>query len=58
MKSNNLENLQLSVERGMWATQPRNESVLNEAFHRFDNVILIFSVNQAHHFHVSITSHE
>ena len=49
VKSNNLKNLHLSIKWGMWATQPKNESILNEAFHLCDNIILIVSINQPHH---------
>eukprot|EP00249_Psilotum_nudum_P018908 c27014_g1_i1 orf=264-2606(+) len=50
VKSSNRENLELSVERGMWATHRNNEAKLNDAFSSCDNVILIFSVNETRHF--------
>eukprot|EP01018_Ginkgo_biloba_P033336 Gb_34616 [translate_table: standard] len=50
VKSSNLENLELSVQRGMWATHRNNEGKLNEAFDSCDNVILVFSVNGTRHF--------
>ncbi|KAL2620215.1 hypothetical protein R1flu_000420 [Riccia fluitans] len=50
VKSSNRENLELSVERGLWATHRNNESKLNEAFDTCDHVILIFSVNETRHF--------
>lgn len=46
VKSCNLENFELSVQRGVWATQRSNEAKLNEAFDSVANVILIFSVNR------------
>lgn len=50
VKSSNLENLELSVQRGIWATHRNNEGKLNEAFDSCDNVILVFSVNGTRHF--------
>ncbi|KAJ7535320.1 hypothetical protein O6H91_12G027700 [Diphasiastrum complanatum] len=50
VKSNNRENLELSVQRGVWATHRNNEAKLNEAFDTSDNVILVFSVNETRHF--------
>ncbi|KAG5011597.1 hypothetical protein JHK82_023790 [Glycine max] len=50
VKSCNRENLELSVQQGVWATQRSNESKLNEAFDSVENVILIFSVNRTRHF--------
>ncbi|GJP82677.1 hypothetical protein CLOP_g12929 [Closterium sp. NIES-67] len=50
VKSNNLENLELSAQRGMWATHRNNEGKLNEAYESCDSVILIFSVNETRHF--------
>ncbi|KAF8092832.1 hypothetical protein N665_0400s0031, partial [Sinapis alba] len=50
VKSCNLENFELSVQRGVWATQRSNEAKLNEAFDSVANVILIFSVNRTRHF--------
>ncbi|XP_062012621.1 30-kDa cleavage and polyadenylation specificity factor 30 [Rosa rugosa] len=50
VKSCNRENLELSVQQGVWATQRSNESKLNEAFDSAENVILIFSVNRTRHF--------
>ncbi|KAG6541916.1 hypothetical protein Mapa_016641 [Marchantia paleacea] len=50
VKSSNRENLELSVERGLWATHRNNESKLNEAYDSCDHVILIFSVNETRHF--------
>ncbi|XP_051133567.1 30-kDa cleavage and polyadenylation specificity factor 30 [Andrographis paniculata] len=50
VKSCNRENLELSVQQGVWATQRSNEAKLNEAFESMENVILIFSVNKTRHF--------
>ncbi|KAL3851522.1 hypothetical protein ACJIZ3_013404 [Penstemon smallii] len=50
VKSCNIENLELSVQQGVWATQRSNEAKLNEAFESVENVILIFSVNKTRHF--------
>lgn len=53
VKSSNRENLELSVERGLWATHRNNEAKLNEAFDTCDHVILVFSVNETRHFQVN-----
>ncbi|XP_015084820.1 YTH domain-containing protein 1 isoform X2 [Solanum pennellii] len=50
IKSLNHENIQLSVNRGIWATQAMNEAILDEAFHNSSKVILIFSVNMSGYF--------
>ncbi|GAB2214037.1 hypothetical protein Droror1_Dr00018369 [Drosera rotundifolia] len=50
VKSCNHENLELSVQQGVWATQRSNEAKLNEAFDSADHVILIFSINRTRHF--------
>lgn len=50
VKSCNRENLELSVQQGVWATQRSNEAKLNEAFDSVENVILIFSVNRTQNF--------
>lgn len=47
IKSLNHQNIQLSIERGIWATQVMNEPILDDAFHRSDKMILIFSVNMS-----------
>ncbi|XP_065858115.1 uncharacterized protein [Euphorbia lathyris] len=47
IKSLNHDNLQLSVQRGIWATQVMNEPILEEAFQNSGKVILIFSVNMS-----------
>ena len=38
--------LDLSVERGLWATQPHNEGVLDKAYRNNSDVFLIFGVNK------------
>ncbi|KAE9597729.1 hypothetical protein Lal_00041450 [Lupinus albus] len=47
IKSLNHQNISLSVEKGMWATQVMNEPILEEAFQNSGRVILIFSVNMS-----------
>ncbi|XP_015570947.1 uncharacterized protein LOC8272487 isoform X2 [Ricinus communis] len=47
IKSLNHHNIQLSVEKGIWATQVMNEPILEEAFHNSGKVILIFSINMS-----------
>lgn len=50
IKSLNHENIQLSVGKGIWATQVMNEPILEEAYHNSGKVILIFSVNMSGYF--------
>ncbi|XP_047168180.1 YTH domain-containing protein 1 isoform X7 [Vigna umbellata] len=49
IKSLNRQNIDLSIKKGIWATQIMNERILDEAFHHMLQnsgcVILIFSVN-------------
>ncbi|KAI1161398.1 hypothetical protein F5B18DRAFT_663128 [Nemania serpens] len=47
LKSLTVEDLELSVQTGVWATQSHNEETLNEAFRAADNVYLIFSANKS-----------
>ncbi|KAI5466734.1 YT521-B-like domain-containing protein [Mariannaea sp. PMI_226] len=47
LKSLTVEDLELSVKTGLWATQSHNEKSLNEAFKSSDNVYLIFSANKS-----------
>ncbi|KAI1369411.1 hypothetical protein F5Y08DRAFT_325418 [Xylaria arbuscula] len=47
LKSLTVEDLDLSVQNGVWATQSHNEETLNEAFGVVDNVYLIFSANKS-----------
>jgi hypothetical protein len=45
LRSSNLENLALSVKLGVWATPPKNEARLNEAFGSAAPVLLAFTVS-------------
>ncbi|RYP92503.1 hypothetical protein DL770_001369 [Monosporascus sp. CRB-9-2] len=47
LKSLTVEDLELSVRNGVWATQSHNEATLNEAFKSVDNVYLVFSANKS-----------
>ncbi|XP_073052035.1 uncharacterized protein [Primulina eburnea] len=47
IKSLNRQNIQLSINQGIWATQVMNEPILEEAFLNSSKVILIFSVNMS-----------
>ncbi|PHH90931.1 hypothetical protein CDD83_2230 [Cordyceps sp. RAO-2017] len=47
LKSLTMEDLELSVRTGIWATQSHNEEALNTAFKNFDHVYLIFSANKS-----------
>ncbi|XP_042510484.1 uncharacterized protein LOC122085927 isoform X2 [Macadamia integrifolia] len=47
IKSLNHHNIQLSIEKGIWATQVMNEPILEAAYRSSDRVILIFSVNMS-----------
>ncbi|KAL6550054.1 hypothetical protein OROMI_020542 [Orobanche minor] len=47
IKSLNHQNIQLSVKKGIWATQVMNEPILEDAFQNSGKVILIFSVNMS-----------
>ena len=42
--------LDISVERGLWATQRHNEGVLDQAYRTAKDVYLIFSVNRSGEF--------
>ncbi|NXO93204.1 YTDC2 helicase, partial [Certhia brachydactyla] len=44
MKSSNLENIDISQQKGIWSTTPSNERKLNGAFWESSVVYLIFSV--------------
>lgn len=50
MKSSNYENIQISMDRGVWSTPPQNEQKLSQAFHKYRNVILIFSAKESGRF--------
>ncbi|KAI9778174.1 MAG: hypothetical protein M1835_004993 [Candelina submexicana] len=47
LKSLTMEDLELSVRNGVWATQTHNEVSLNKAFESAENVYLIFSANKS-----------
>lgn len=47
IKSLNHDNIRLSIDKGIWATQVMNEPILEEAFRNSGRVILIFSVNMS-----------
>ncbi|CAN9389629.1 unnamed protein product [Alternaria sp. RS040] len=47
VKSLTLQDLELSVRNGIWATQSHNEDALNKAFQSAENVYLIFSANKS-----------
>ncbi|CAI6341846.1 unnamed protein product [Periconia digitata] len=47
VKSLTLQDLELSVRNGIWATQSHNEETLNKAFESAENVYLIFSANKS-----------
>ncbi|KAF2090660.1 hypothetical protein K490DRAFT_34247 [Saccharata proteae CBS 121410] len=47
VKSLTLQDLELSVRNGIWATQAHNEEALNKAFEAAENVYLIFSANKS-----------
>ncbi|XP_025000689.1 3'-5' RNA helicase YTHDC2 isoform X2 [Gallus gallus] len=50
MKSSNLQNLDISQQKGIWSTTPSNEQKLNRAFWESSLVYLIFSVQGSGHF--------
>uniref|UniRef100_A0A8C3GHP6 3'-5' RNA helicase YTHDC2 n=1 Tax=Cairina moschata TaxID=8855 RepID=A0A8C3GHP6_CAIMO len=50
MKSSNLQNLDISQQKGIWSTMPNNERKLNRAFWDSSMVYLIFSVQGSGHF--------
>lgn len=45
------DDLNLSVENGLWATQKHNELLLDQAFRTARDVYLIFSVNKSGEFY-------
>ncbi|KAL4946898.1 hypothetical protein BDV06DRAFT_2592 [Aspergillus oleicola] len=47
LKSLAVEDLEISWQTGIWATQTHNEETLNRAFENADNVYLIFSANKS-----------
>ncbi|KAJ5117497.1 Nucleotide-binding alpha-beta plait [Penicillium atrosanguineum] len=50
LKSLTVEDLELSKQSGIWATQAHNEAKLNRAFETFNNVYLVFSANKSGEF--------
>ncbi|KAI9800618.1 MAG: hypothetical protein M1833_003276 [Piccolia ochrophora] len=47
VKSLTVEDLELSVRNGIWATQSHNEAALNEAYKSSQKVYLVFSANKS-----------
>ncbi|KAL4811557.1 YT521-B-like domain-containing protein [Aspergillus unguis] len=47
LKSLTIEDLEISWQSGIWATQTHNEETLNRAFENADNVYLFFSANKS-----------
>lgn len=47
VKSLTVEDLEMSMESGTWATQSHNEMPLNQAYNSAKNVYLIFSANKS-----------
>ncbi|NXN73420.1 YTDC2 helicase, partial [Himantopus himantopus] len=50
MKSSNLQNIDISQQKGIWSTTTSNEQKLNRAFWESSMVYLIFSVQGSGHF--------
>ncbi|OGM42833.1 putative YT521-B-like splicing factor [Aspergillus bombycis] len=46
-KSLSMDDLELSRQSGIWATQAHNEGNLNQAYQTADNVYLVFSANKS-----------
>ncbi|KAJ8691693.1 hypothetical protein PTI98_011236 [Pleurotus ostreatus] len=51
LKSLTQYDLDLSVERGLWATQKHNEGILDQAYRSSKDVFLIFGVNKSGEFY-------
>ncbi|KAF9240211.1 YT521-B-like domain-containing protein [Melanogaster broomeanus] len=51
LKSLTQYDLDLSVERGLWATQKHNETILDQAYRTSKEVILVFGVNKSGEFY-------
>ncbi|KAK7022248.1 YT521-B-like domain-containing protein [Favolaschia claudopus] len=51
LKSLTQDDLDISVQRGLWATQKHNEGILDRAFRTSKDVFLIFSVNKSGEFY-------
>ena len=43
--------MDLSVEKGVWATQKHNEGILDQAYRTSKDVYLIFGVNKSGEFY-------
>eukprot|EP00930_Biecheleria_cincta_P027778 TRINITY_DN19440_c0_g1_i1.p1 TRINITY_DN19440_c0_g1~~TRINITY_DN19440_c0_g1_i1.p1 ORF type:complete len:882 (+),score=174.54 TRINITY_DN19440_c0_g1_i1:97-2742(+) len=50
VRSHTLLNIQTSIREGVWATSRFNTQVFQEAFQKYDHVVLIFSANHTSHF--------
>lgn len=50
VKSNNFRNIEISQQKGIWSTTPRNESRFSKAYLANKLIILIFSVQGSGHF--------
>ena len=50
MKSSNQDNIELSMEQGVWSTPPQNEQKLCKAFESHRNVLLVFSAKESGRF--------
>ena len=50
VKCNNEKNLEISMNKGIWATTKGNEKKLDRAFHESEDVFLIFSIQGSGHF--------
>ncbi|KAH7885461.1 YT521-B-like domain-containing protein [Phlebopus sp. FC_14] len=51
LKSLTQFDLDVSVERGLWATQKHNETILDQAYRTSKEVILVFGVNKSGEFY-------
>ncbi|KAG6854298.1 hypothetical protein C0991_008547 [Blastosporella zonata] len=51
LKSLSQSDLDLSTEKGLWATQKHNEGILDQAYRTSQDVFLIFSVNKSGEFY-------
>ncbi|KAJ7878832.1 hypothetical protein B0H14DRAFT_3435427 [Mycena olivaceomarginata] len=51
LKSLTREDLDTSVQKGLWATQKHNEGILERAFRTSKDVFLVFSVNKSGEFY-------
>jgi len=47
VKSLTVDDLEMSVRNGIWATQSHNEAALNKAYEASENVYLVFSANKS-----------